>query len=123
MTAYLQRRWNSVLNACRGGRWLIATQPNARVHLVATLLVGGAGAALRITPGEWLLLGWSIALVWMAEAFNTALEFLADEVSLERRDRLGKAKDLAAFAVLVTSLAAAASGVAVFAPRLLGREA
>ena len=119
MIAYLQRRWNSVLNACRGGRWLLTTQPNARVHLVATLLAAIAGLTLRLTLAEWLLLTWSMALVWMAEAFNTALEFLADEVSLERRERLGKAKDIAAFAVLITSLAAAISGAVIFGSHLL----
>ena len=46
------------------------------------------GLIVQVHWWEWLILGWSIALVWMAEAFNTALEFLADEVSLERRETL-----------------------------------
>ena len=55
----------------------------------------------------------------MAEALNTAVEFLADEVTLERRERIGQAKDVAAFGVLVAAVGAAAVGVLVFAPRLL----
>jgi diacylglycerol kinase (ATP) len=45
-----------------------------------------------------------IGLVWAAEALNTAIEFLADEVTLERRERIGNAKDASAGAVLVASV-------------------
>jgi diacylglycerol kinase len=57
--------------------------------------------------------------VWAAEALNTAVEFLADEVSLEHRERIGKAKDVAAFGVLATALAALAVGSLVFLPHFL----
>jgi diacylglycerol kinase len=60
-----------------------------------------------------------MALVWVAEAFNTALEFLADEISLEHRDRIGRAKDLGSAAVLVAALAAAVIGALVFVPHVI----
>ena len=50
---------------------------------------------------------------------NTAVELLADEVTLEQRERIGQAKDVAAFGVLAAAVAAAAVGLLVFAPRLL----
>lgn len=59
-----------------------------------------------------------LCLVWMAEALNTAIEFLADEVSQEWRARIGQAKDVAAFGVLVSALAAATIGLLVFVPHL-----
>jgi diacylglycerol kinase (ATP) len=43
-------------------------------------------------------------MVWLGEALNTALELLADEVSLEQRPLIGKAKDVAAAGVLIASL-------------------
>jgi diacylglycerol kinase len=57
-------------------------------------------------------------MVWMAEALNTALEFLADEVSLEKRERIGKAKDVAAGGVLITAMISVAVAVLIFANHL-----
>lgn len=114
----MRSRGRSFLHALRGAHWLLATQPNARIHLLAVGLALSLGLWLRLRVWEWLVIGWSIALVWMAEAFNTALEFLADEITLEQRERLGKAKDIAAFAVLVISAAAALSGIVIFSARL-----
>jgi diacylglycerol kinase len=110
----------SVRHALRGAVWLVRTQANARLHLLATGAVVTAGWLLEVPGSDWLWLVWSLVGVWMAEAFNTALEFLADEVSEERRERIGKAKDVAAFAVLVTAAGAAITGAVVLGRRLLG---
>ena len=109
----------SIRNALRGAVWLLRTQANARIHLLATGGVVAAAWLLRVPGSDWLWLVWSLVLVWMAEAFNTALEFLADEVNEEQRDRIGKAKDVAAFAVLVTAAGAAITGGVVLGRRLL----
>ena len=90
---------------------------------MATVAVSGLGIALRIGRGDWCLLAFAAGLVWMAEAFNTALEILADEVSLDRRGGIGKAKDVAAGAVLVAAATAVIIGALVFLPVLLGPEA
>ncbi|ATC64257.1 diacylglycerol kinase [Nibricoccus aquaticus] len=112
-------RLRSFGHAMRGGMTLLKTQPNARIHLVATVGVVVAGAVWRISPGEWALVAVACGLVWMAEAFNTALEFLADEVSLERREGIKRAKDVAAFAVLVAAGAAVGIGAVVFGARIV----
>ncbi len=111
-------RWRPgcFLDAWRGLRVLAATQPNGRIHLLATGVVAGAGVLLGVTASDWLWLVAAVAAVWTAEAFNTALEFLADEVSLEQRTRIGHAKDLAAAAVLCAACGAAVIGLLVFAP-------
>jgi len=119
MHEYLRRRLRSFGHAFRGGRTLVATQPNARVHAVATLAVTALGIALQIDRLEWVALAFAMALVWLAEAMNTAVELLADEVTLEQRERIGQAKDVAAFGVLAAAVGAAAVGLLVFAPRLL----
>ena len=116
---YFRRRCRSFCHAFRGGRTLVATQPNARVHAVATVGVTALGFVLRIDRVEWVAVALAMALVWLAEALNTAVELLADEVSLERRERIGQAKDVAAFGVLAAAIGAAAVGLLVFAPRLL----
>lgn len=67
--------------------------------------------------GETLMLAGSVVLVWVVELLNSALEALADEISLERRTRLGRAKDLGSAAVMLSLLLA----VAVWASVLLSR--
>ena len=81
----------------------------------AAILVGlivGLGAA------EWLWIVAAIAGVWLAEAFNTAIERLADVVSLERDPRLGSVKDVAAAGVLISAIAAAIIGLLIFYPHI-----
>lgn len=97
---------------------VVSTQHNAWIHLVATVLATGMGVFLRIDRIEWCLITIAIGLVWTAEASNTALEFLADEVSQEHRAGIGKAKDLAAGAVLISAVAALVIGCVVFGPYL-----
>lgn len=105
MKEYLNARIRSLDYAFRGIATLVLTQAHARIHLLAAVVVLAGGLYLRLRRWEWVAIVLCIAMVWMAEAMNTALEFLADEVSLEKRDRIGKAKDVAAGGVLITAVA------------------
>ena len=100
--------------ALAGLRQLILTQPNARVHLVATALVALAGFWNDLSRIEWALLLVAIAMVWVSEALNTALEFLGDAVTTDHHPLIKHAKDMAAAAVLLAALAALGIGVLVF---------
>ncbi len=102
----------------RGVGWLVRSQRNARIHTVALCAAVGLAAGLRISPVEWGLVLLCCGAVFAAEAFNTAIEELADEISTDHRVRLGRAKDVAAAGVLLTALAAAGVGLCVFGPRL-----
>jgi len=118
-TFSVRRRLQSVVFAFRGAKALLTSQHNAWIHTCATIAVVVGGAICRVSRQEWALLVFAIALVWMAEALNTAIEFLADEVSMERRDRIGKAKDVGAFGVLVAAIAASLIGAIVFLPHIV----
>ena len=112
------RRLNSFAHALRGMGLLVRTQANARVHLLAAGLVCIAGIYCGLSRTEWLWIVAAIVLVWGAEAFNTALEQLADAVHPEQHPGIGRAKDVAAAAVLIAALGAAVIGALVFAPHL-----
>ena len=116
---YLNGRLRSFGHAFRGLKVLLQTQPNARIHAVATVLVVAAGVLLRISPAEWALIVLAIAGVWTAEALNTAIEFLVDLVSPDPHPLAGKAKDIAAGAVLIAAIGSAVIGGFVFGPHLL----
>jgi len=118
-SSYLNGRLRSFGYAFRGLKVLLKTQQNARIHAVATLLVLGAGALFRVSAAEWALLALAVAAVWTAEALNSAIEFLVDLTSPERHPLAGKAKDLAAGAVLAAAIGALVVGVLVFGPHVL----
>lgn len=113
-----RRRANSFRFAFQGLADLLRSQPNARIHLLAAVVVVAAGLYFRISRTEWAVLAGCIALVVALEAVNTAIEYLTDLVSADFHPLAGKAKDVAAAAVLVAALAAAAAGLAIFGPRI-----
>jgi diacylglycerol kinase len=115
----LRQRVASFAHAWRGAGTLIRSQHNARIHLFATAFVVVNATLIRVSRADWALLAVAIAGVWVTEAMNTAVELLADEITLERRSRIRQAKDVAAFAVLVSAGAAVVIGAVVFGPYLM----
>ena len=113
-------RIKSFAHALRGMAYLVRTQPNARVHLLATVAVCMAGAYVGLSRDEWVWISVAIVLVWGAEAFNTALEVLADTLHPAQHPGIGRAKDVAAGAVLIAALGAAVIGLLIFVPHLAG---
>ena len=97
---------------------LFKSEPNVRIHLLATLCALIAGVLLRISKTEWCVILIVIALVWAAEAFNTALEKLTDHLFPEYHETAQFVKDVAAGAVLVCSMAAFVCGLIIFLPKL-----
>jgi diacylglycerol kinase (ATP) len=105
--------------ALRGVRLLIVSQANARIHAVATVAVVGLGFLFGIARWEWVALLAAIGLVWLAEGLNTALEALTDLVSPGEHPLAGRAKDIAAGAVLCAAIVAAVIGAIIFLPHLI----
>ena len=97
---------------------LIRSQHNARIHALATLLVISAALYFQLTPAEWCWIVLAITSVWTAEALNTAIELLADATAKDFHPLIGRAKDVAAGAVLLTAIGAATIGLIVFWPRV-----
>lgn len=111
-------RGGSFRFAFRGIRALLRWEHNAWLHLAATVAVLAAGGVLGVSRLEWCALIFAIAAVFSAEAFNTAVETLADAVHPERNLLIGRAKDLAAAGVLLTVFGAMAVGLTIFLPRI-----
>ena len=116
---FLRARATSIQNAFRGIGVLLATQSNARVHLGCTAIVLLAAWACDLLLIEWVMIVLAIGGVWAAEGMNTAIEFTVDLVSPEHNELAGKAKDVAAGAVLIVSLTAIVVGLCVFVPYAL----
>jgi diacylglycerol kinase (ATP) len=103
--------------ALRGLGFMLAER-NARVLLAVTLAAGAAGLWVGLSGLEWCAVVAALALVWVAEGLNTALERLTDLASPDFHPLAGKAKDVAAGAVLVAIAAAVSIALIVFGARL-----
>ena len=106
-------------HALRGIQQLLVTQPNARIHIAATLTVTLLAWTLRISAVEWAVIALTVGMVICAEALNTAIEFVIDLASPEWHELARDAKDVAAAAVLLASLAAVVVGAIIFAPKIV----
>ena len=111
---FLSREAESFACAFRGIAALLKSEVHARIHLVATIAVITLGWWCGITRNEWIAIVLSIGLVWVAEALNTAIEYVADLAHPDEHPEVKKLKDLAAAAVLFASIAALIVGLVVF---------
>lgn len=114
----LGKRIRSFGYAFRGIGMLFG-QPNACIHAAVTAVVILCGLWLGLAAWEWSVVALCIGGVLMAEAFNTAIEALCDKVSPDYDPLIGRAKDLAAGAVLLFVIAAVVAGLVVFLPKFM----
>lgn len=110
----IQKFVRSLGFAYEGFLSLIKSENNARIHFVATVCVIVTGMLFNISAFEWFWIALAIALVWICEAFNTALETMVDLVSPEKNPLAKKIKDVSAAAVLFASIFALFVAVKVF---------
>ena len=102
--------------AAEGLRFLFRHEHNAWIHLAASASAIGAGLTLHISLADWRWLILSIALVFAAEAGNTAIEQLCNLVHPARHPVVKRIKDVAAGAVLLCAMGAAAIGALTLWP-------
>ena len=112
-------RIRSMRCAFVGVRLMVASQKNAWIHAAATLAVVAVGFFLRLTTAEWCWIVLAVVSVWTAEALNTAFEFLTDVASPQFHPLAGKAKDVAAGAVLIAALGSVVIGILVLGPHVV----
>ena len=118
---FLAGRWFSLKAAAAGVRYTFRTQPNARIELVALVLVGALGWRLGISRVEWAVIGLISAVILALEAVNTALEALVDLASPQYHPLAKHAKDAAAGALLLAVLGSMWVALFVLGPRLWER--
>ena len=98
---------------------MAATEHNGWIHAVATTFVIAVGIYLRLSLDEWRWIILAIGLVWPAEAMNTAIERVADAITIEPNENIRYGKDVAAGGVLTAAIVSAAIGLTIFVPHLM----
>lgn len=104
--------------ACSGIVWAVRTQNSFWIHLCVTTAVLALGAWLRLEPWRWVAMVLTITVVLFAEMINTAIEQLVKAVHPEHDQRIGRALDIAAGAVLLTAIASVTVGLITLGPPL-----
>ena len=112
-------RIGSFRDAFHGIGTLLIYEHNARIHLVILVIVIVAGLLFRISGSDWMAILFVAALVFVSECFNTAIEYLSDQISDEQNENIRKAKDVAAAGVLIAAAISVITGLIIFLPEIL----
>jgi diacylglycerol kinase len=112
----MEKFLRSFTYAWKGLRYAFRTQLNFKVHSLAAICLG---ISLNISRQDWLWIFLAIALMLVAELFNTAIEVLVDFISPAYHPKAGIVKDVSAAAVLIIAFLAIIIGLMVFVPKLL----
>ena len=115
----MQKRLHAFKFAFAGLVTFFSETIHARIHLAAAIAVTLLGFYFQISQTEWLAITLCIALVFTAEAFNSAHEYLVDLVTDKPHILAKKAKDVAAAAVLLAAFFSCIIAVIIFYPYLL----
>ncbi len=108
----------SLINAINGLKYLLKTQNNIRIHIIATLLAIAVGILLKISVLEWAIIFIVISLVWIFEAINTVFERLFDLLDENYNPIVKIGKDVSATSVLICALLSVIVGLLIFLPHL-----
>lgn len=118
MKKFLLQRINSFRFAFRGIYVFFKNETHAKIHLLAVFITSGAGYFFHISATEWCLILLCFSIVLTAEAINSAIETTIDLISPEIHPLAGKAKDLAAGAVLLAAIFTVIVAAIIFFPKI-----
>ncbi len=105
--------------AWAGVSYAFQTQRNFRIHVVVGALAISLGVFLQLKAVEMAVIGLTIGAVLAMELLNTAIESVVDLTVKQNYHELAKiAKDCAAAAVLISSLAAIGVAGSLMLPKL-----
>ena len=105
--------------AFRGAWLLVRTESSIQVQVVIAIIMTVAGFYFEISPTEWILQIFAIALVLGIEGVNTAVEKMSDYIQPEFDEKIGFIKDISAGAVMLVSLAASIVGLIIYLPKII----
>jgi len=114
----MKKRIQSFVYACRGIKVVFLSETNMQIHIVIALLVLIFGFMFKISIAEWIVCLLCIGLVFGAEMMNTAIENVVDLASPDLHPLAGKAKDIAAGAVLLCAITSVVVGLLIFGPKV-----
>lgn len=102
--------------AFRGVIYLLASEQNARIHAVVTIIVGIAAYVFDVSRIEAAILFMAVILVFAVEIINTAIEKVFDVCHPGNHALIARVKDGMAGAVLISAVIATVVAMLIFLP-------
>ncbi|ANY17576.1 diacylglycerol kinase [Bordetella pseudohinzii] len=118
-TGGLRRILNALRYSWQGLKAAVKYEAAFRQELALAVLLIPAAFFLGRTTDEVFMLIASVVLVLVVELINSAIEALADALSVETHPLLGRAKDLGSAAVMLMLIFTGAVWVAVAVSRFV----
>jgi diacylglycerol kinase (ATP) len=106
-------------DAYRGLKFGVRGHASFFVYFFFAALVFAAGIVLRCSPVEWCSLLAGVALMLIAELFNSALETICHGLDEPSQARLRPALDIGSAAVLLASAVAVVIAAIIFFSRII----
>jgi len=116
----LGRIYNAFRYSVLGLRAAMAHEAAFRQEVLLVVLLTPLAFWMGRSPVEVAALLGTLALVLIVELVNSAIEALADAISLEHNPLLGRAKDIGSAAVMLSLLAAFGVWATVLYERVVG---
>lgn len=107
-------------DAFRGLGIGVRTQNSFQVHVICAVGVCCVAALVRMCAWQWCVLLLCVAMVMVAEIFNTSLEVMAKAIDVQYHPQLRDALDIASGAVLLAAIGAVLIGSIVMGAALVG---
>jgi cytidine deaminase len=109
----------SFYNAVSGIIYAIKNERNMKIHIVASVIVLILSIYYKLSRIEFLIVCLTIAIVFVSELFNTAVEVLVDIITNLYHPKAKIIKDAAAGAVLFSAIISLITGYFIFYDRII----
>ena len=110
---------DSVNHALDGISYTVEKEKNFKKEIIMAIIVMIAGFYFKVSKTEWLILLLTISSVLGLELINTSIERCVDLVTKDYKELAKNTKDVAAGAVLITSIFSVFIGIIIFLPKIL----
>lgn len=110
---------NTVVCAINGIVKATKTELNFKIDIVCAVIVIALGFVFKINNYEWIAIVFAIGVMLCAELLNTAIETVVDMYTRQENEMAGKAKDIAAGAVLILAINVSVIGGIIFIPKII----
>lgn len=116
MQKFLQSRVRSFKYAFSGCLYVIRTQKNSWLHLLATIVTLTLASWLKLGANSWAILVLTITLVWTAEIINSSIELIVDLTNPKMHPLARIIKDVSAASVLFVAIGSIIIGLILLGP-------
>ncbi len=114
---FIVGRIKSFKYAAKGGWILLTTEHSVIVQAIIGVIMTVVGFIIQLSTTEWMFQTIAIAIVLIAEAANTAIEYLCDFIHPDYHKKIGSIKDIAAGIPFFAAIFAVIIGLIIYVPK------